>query len=532
MLQVYDRVVNSRNNQTLLMLTLLVVGLYALLELFSWVRLRMLQSTAVDFDTNVKNKVFELVFNKRKDKSSSLSPRAFEDLRTLREWIVSPAVGAIIDAPFAFFTLLLLFYIHPRIGIFSTIALLIQLVIGWFNQKGMNRPLEKANESNFKAQQYASTLLRSSEAIHSMGMLKGLESRWAKHQQDALEHQATASDTAGSYSALSKLFSNLQGSLVLGVGCWLALEGEIPSDGGLMIGGSILAGRVMAPFVTLIGQWRQVLSAWSCYGRLAELLSNYIDKNQGMALPDPKGHLKVENIVVNVPNREVPIIRGVTFTAEPGEVIALIGPSASGKSTLAKVLVGAWIPSFGKVRLDEADINNWSKDNLGSHIGYLSQTIELFDGSITQNVGRFGEIDENEVHEACKWVGLDKIISAMPDGYDTQIGFEGGSLSGGMRQRIALARAIYKRPKLVVLDEPNSSLDEIGEKALQACINYLKQSGSLVVVVSHRTNILTSVDKIMVLADGQIKGFGPKDEVLAAMRGQSKSKPNQQGGAK
>lgn len=517
MLQVYGRVVNSRNHETLLMLTILVIGLYALLEVLDWVRVRMMQEAAVKLDEFLKEKVFYAVFSGRKERSSLPVHRAFEDLRVLREALPSPGLIAIIDAPLALLTLIILFWIHPRIGLFALFSVMIQFTIAWFNQRRMHGPLELAGVSNAMAHQYATSAVKNAEVVASMSMLGGVESRWSNYQQKYLLEQGSASDTAGTFAALSKMTQTLQGSLILGVGCWLALEGHISADGALIIGGSILLGRVMAPLVAIIGQWRQLLTVYQSYGRLSDLLENHTTKEAGMKLPTPIGHLKLEGVVVTPPGIEVPIIRGISFALEPGKVLAVLGPSASGKTTLARVIVGAWPTTSGKVRLDGADIAHWDKRDLGPHIGYLSQNIELFDGTIAENIARFGEINMEALIHASKWVGLDNIISNMPDGYETQVGFDGAFLSGGMRQRIGLARAIYNTPRLIVLDEPNSSLDEAGEAALMVTLQLLKQAGSSVVIVSHRPSILPAVDNMLILVDGQIKAYGPKDEVMAAM---------------
>lgn len=523
MLQVYDRVVNSRNHQTLLMLTILVVGVYALLECISWVRANMMQEIASKVDNQLRERLFFSLFEIDKKEGSLNGIRVFEDLRLVRDILPSNALAAVSDLPFAFITLILLFMIHPRVGWFAVATVLILILLAILNQKGMSEPLEKANASNNKAHQIASNLARNAEAISSMGMINNLQTRWMTHQKTAIAEQAKSSEVAGTYSVFSKLFQNLQSSLILGLGCWLALEGEISADGGLMIGGSILAGRVMSPMVTVITQWRSLINAYYAAQRINEILDAQGDKVVRMPLPSPNGHLKMENISFSIPGRDIPLLRGVSLFINPGEVLALVGASGSGKTTVARMAVGAWKPSHGKVRLDDADIENWDQQMLGPHIGYLAQTVDLFDGTIAENIARFGEIDMDAVIQAGKWVGLDKLISQMPDAYETQIGFEGAYLSGGIRQRIGLARAIYKLPKLIVLDEPNSSLDEEGDYALISLLKFLKQESCAVMVITHRRNLLSEATNMLVLIDGQVKLFGPREEVLKTLSGASNS---------
>jgi ATP-binding cassette subfamily C exporter for protease/lipase len=487
-----------------------------------WVRVRMMQEASVKLDNQLREKLFFAVFAGKKDNFNQGGIRIFDDLRVLRDVLPCPALSAVIDVPFSLITLALLFLIHPTVGWFSVFVVLIQVFMAWFNQRDMSEPLQKANGHNNMAQQYAQGAVRNSQVVESMGMLKGLETRWLKHQQSALAEQAKSSDVAGIFTVLSKLLQNLQGSLVLGMGCWLTLEGSIAADGGLIIGGSILAGRALVPFVTIITQWRQLSNAMMAASRLNELLTTLPEEKKAMKLPAPLGNLKLEGVYVTLPKRDAPILAGVNLMVNPGQILALVGPSASGKTTLARVIVGAWPVTTGKVRLDDSDIANWNKQELGPYIGYLSQNIELFDGSIAENIARFGEVEIDAVIQASEWVGLDHIISNLPNGYETQVGFDGAFLSGGMRQRIGLARAIYKLPKLVVLDEPNSSLDEAGETALLATLTFLKQAGCAVVIVSHRMNILSAVDGMLVLVEGQVKAYGPRDEVLASLNAANK----------
>jgi len=350
-----------------------------------------------------------------------------------------------------------------------------------------------------------------------MGMLGNLRQRWLKRQREFLASQADASDTAGANAAFSKLVQSLLSSSLLGIGCWLTLEGNLGGSG--MIVGSILGGKVLSPLVQIIGNWRQVEGAREAIVRLDGMLRLFPAEENRMTLPAPKGLLSVEGIVAGAPGSQIQILKGISFRVAPGDSLAVVGPSASGKTTLARLLTGIWAPMAGKVRLDGSDIYAWNKEELGPHVGYLPQSVELFEGTIAENVARFGEPDREKVQAACRMVGLEEFVSTLPSGYDTPIGDDGAFLSGGQRQRVALARAVYGMPRFVVLDEPNSNLDTDGDAALIRTLQLLKSAGTTVIVMTHRMNVLAVVGYMLVLIDGQIKQFGPRDQVLAALQG-------------
>ncbi|MFZ2217752.1 MAG: ATP-binding cassette domain-containing protein, partial [Rhodoferax sp.] len=341
--------------------------------------------------------------------------------------------------------------------------------------------------------------------------------RWVDKQREFLGLQAKASDHAGFYQAISKFLQNFVSSMLLGLGAWLLLRNELNGGAAYMIVGSILGGRVLAPLIQIVAQWQAVINVRDAYSRLENLLAQVPKRPQGMPLPAPQGHLLVEGLVAGAPGAPAPILKGVSFALQPGEVLAVVGPSASGKTTLARMLVGLWPAANGKVRLDGADVHTWDKNELGPHMGYLPQGVELFDGSVAENIARFGEMDQAKVEAAARSVGLHEFILALPKGYDNPVGQEGAMLSGGQRQRVGLARAIYGNPAFVVLDEPNSSLDEQGDAALTSAIAQLKSRGTTFVVMTHRTSVLGVADKMLVLRDGQTQMFGPRDEVLKAL---------------
>ncbi|MFA7269718.1 MAG: type I secretion system permease/ATPase [Sterolibacterium sp.] len=518
MLQVYDRVVNSRSHMTLAMLTLFVIGCYVLMELLEWVRTGILQQAGLKFDAQMSERVFNTVFEANLRRIPGASSQVLSDLRSVREFLSSPAVTAIMDVPLAFLYIIVLFMINLKMGFMSLVGALLSVGLAYFTERDTQPPLTAANRAAIGAQNYASGTLRNAQVIEAMGMQGNIHSRWMKRQNEFLFMQALASDHAGGYAASSKFVQMALSSLLLGAGCWLTVLGEFSGGGGMMIVASIIGGRVLAPIVQLIGLWKQVVNARDAYGRLDKLLQAVPPKQAGMALPAPKGLLSVEGVVAGAPGSPAAIIRGVSFVVPPGHVVAIVGPSASGKTTLARLMVGVWPTANGKVRLDGVDIFPWNKAELGPHIGYLPQNVELFDGTLAENIARFSHVDMPQVEAAARAVGLHETILALPQGYETSIGDDGCFLSGGQRQRVGLARAIYGNPRFVVLDEPNSSLDEAGEQALVRTLLALKAGGTTIIVITHRTSVLAAADLMLILQEGQVKAYGPRDEVLAALQ--------------
>ena len=518
MLEVYDRVVNSRSSTTLVMLLILIVGSYIVMELLELVRHDLLQRVALGLDQELRNRLFNIVFEANLKRIPGGSIQAFNDLRTIREFIPSGAVMALLDAPMAIVFLLIVFVVSPWLGVLALIGAMVQVWIAYQTEKKTMPVLTDANRGAIEAQNYANGVLRSPQVIEAMGMLGSIHKRWMEKQGKFLDLQAVASDTAGANNAASKLIQALQGSLLLGAACWLTLKGQMLGGGGMMIVASTLGGKVLTPLAQLVAQWRLVVNARDAYQRLEGMLGYFADTPSTMALPAPKGILSVEAVVAAAPGSTLAILKGVSFAVLPGECVMVIGPSASGKTTLARLVMGLWPASNGKVRLDGADVYTWNKEELGPYLGYLPQTVELFDGTIAENVARFGAVDLDEVERVIREVGLVDMVKALPDGLNTRVGEDGAVLSGGQRQRVALARAIYSKPKLIILDEPNSSLDEAGELALLQTLANLKAQGASVLVITHRTSILPQADKLLMLRDGQVAMFGPRDEVLQALQ--------------
>lgn len=519
MLEVYDRVVNSRSHMTLWMLTLLVLGVYVVMEMLEWARAEMLRAASVELDQRLSGRIFRAVFEANLKRIPGGNQQPFNDFKQVREFLYSPALLAMMEAPVSIVFLVLLFLISPVLGWSSVAFSVVLTLVGWMNERSTKPPLMAANRSAMAAQQYADGSLRNAQVIESMGMLRDIHARWMNKQREFLNLQAKASESAGGYQAVSKLLQNVLSSLLLGLACWLLLHNSLNGGDAMLIIASVLGGRVLAPLVQVVTQWQSVVNVRASWDRLEQLLEAIPPRPENMALPAPRGLLQVEQLMAGAPGTgNNSILKGVAFALAPGEVLAVVGPSASGKTTLARLLVGLWPAAMGKVRLDGVDVFAWDKAELGPHVGYLPQGIELFDGSLAENIARFGEVDRAKVEAAARAVGLHEFIMALPQGYDSPVGREGAMLSGGQRQRVGLARAIYGDPVFVVLDEPNSSLDEEGDAALARAIAGLKARGTTFVVMTHRTSVLAVADKMMVLRDGQMQAFGPRDEVLAALQ--------------
>ena len=518
MLEVYDRVVNSRSGMTLAMLTLMIVGAYAVMEILEKVRGALLRAAGVALDEKLSKRVYEAMFQGFLKRQVGGSMQVLNDLRLIREFLPNPALLAVMEAPVALLALALIFAINPLLGWSAVVGALAQLGVAWMTEKATRKPLMEANRSAVGAQQMAESSLRNAHVMESMGMLDAVHERWNKRQQEFLAYQAQASEGAGLWTAMSKLVQQVMGSLLLGLGAWLLLRNELNGGAGMMIIGSVLGGRVLAPLAQLVSQWSAVVNVRAAWERLEGLLAQMPAKPKNMSLPAPKGVLTVESLMAGAPGHPVAIVRGVQFGLNPGEVLAVVGPSASGKTTLARLLVGLWPAMSGKVRLDGADIHTWDKAELGPYLGYLPQGVELLEGTLAENIARFGDVDMVQVEAAARLVGLHDLIMALPQGYNSPIGRDGAVLSGGQRQRVGLARALYGKPVFVVLDEPNSSLDEAGDAALANAIASLKQLGTTFVVMTHRTSVLGVADKMLLMRDGAQQAFGPRDEVLAALQ--------------
>ena len=517
MLEVYDRVINSRSDFTLLMLTLIVVLAYAVMELLEKVRGNLMRASGVRLNEALSKRVYDAMFMGFLKRQVGGNMQALNDLKLVREFLANPALMAVMEAPVALVALALIFAINPLLGWSAVVGALVQVAITWMNERATRKPLTEANRAAMNAQQFADASLRNAQVMESMGMLDAMHGHWQKHQKEFLALQAQASESAGFWTGMSKLLQQIMSSLLLGLGAWLLLSNSLNGGASMMIIGSVLGTRVLAPLSQLVAQWNSVVNVRSAWARLESLLAHVTPKPEAMSLPAPKGYLTVEALVAGAPGQQVPIVRGAQFGLAPGEVLAVVGPSASGKTTLARLLVGLWPAMSGKVRLDGVDVHTWDKSELGPYLGYLPQGVELLEGSLAENIARFGDVDMAQVEAAARLVGLHELIMSLPQGYNTPVGREGAMLSGGQRQRVGLARALYGKPVFVVLDEPNSSLDEAGDLALANAISALKQLGTTFVVMTHRTSVLGVADKMLIMRDGAQQAFGPRDDVLAVM---------------
>jgi ATP-binding cassette subfamily C exporter for protease/lipase len=512
MLQVYDRVLPSRNEITLLMLTLMMLGAYVLMSALEFVRSFVLIRVGARLDMQMNKRVYTAAFEHNLKRAGTNAGQALQDLTNIRQFLTGNALFAFFDAPWFPIYLVVIFFFDPLLGVFAVVGSVTLLVLAYVNEVVSRKPLAEANTMAVASTNLATNNLRNAEVIEAMGMLPNLMNRWFKLHGKFLQLQAEASEKAGIVQAITKFVRISLQSLVLGLGAMLVIEDKMTA--GMMIAASILMGRALSPVEQVIGAWKQFGSTRSAYNRLTELLDANPAREAGMELPAPTGAISLETVTSGPPGSKVPVIKGLSFAIQQGDVLGLIGPSGSGKSTLARLLVGVWPAIHGKVRLDGADIYQWNKDQLGPHIGYLPQDIELFGGTVSENIARFGDIDPEQVILAAKRAGVHDMILHFPNGYDTQLGDGGAGLSGGQKQRLGLARAMYGDPALIVLDEPNSNLDDVGEQSLVTAIADLRQRGKTIVLITHRMSIIGITNKLLLLRDGTAQLFGPTSQVL------------------
>ena len=521
MLQVYDRVMSSGSLSTLASLTLIMAALLMAMGGFEWVRARILISASNRLEKNLRKRVSQAAFKNALLSGGRGGGQALTDLSGLRQFLTGSGLFAFFDAPWFPIYVAVMFMFHSWFGVAAIISGIIMVALAYTNEVMTSKRLQEANGLANKVSGQVGGSLRNAEVIAAMGMADDIRARQETSSDQVLVLQTEASSKAAIVANVSKSFRLIVQSLLLGMGALLALQGQISP--GMVIAGSLLLGRALAPIDLLVGTWKGFSIARAQYARLGELLIAIPAEQETMSLPAPEGSLSAEQVVVVPPGSQIVAVKSVSLQIDTGEVLGIVGPSASGKSSLARALLGIWPTRSGKVRLDGADIAAWDRAELGPHIGYLPQDIELFDGSISENISRFGELSPEKVVAAAKLSGVHEMILQLPQGYDTVIGGAGGVLSGGQRQRIGLTRAVYGSPKLMVLDEPNSNLDDQGEKELVEAINRIKQRGCTVIVITHRTMVLQCVDKILVMKDGLAAAFGPRDQVLASLMAPAKA---------
>ncbi|MFL2583433.1 MAG: type I secretion system permease/ATPase [Gammaproteobacteria bacterium] len=526
MLQIYDRVLISRSEMTLVVLTGLAVGLLMIYGLLEGVRSRILVRVGLQFDELVSNKVFNMVFDTAIKDPNVGSDQALRDIDVIRNFISGGAIIALCDAPWVPIFIAACFFLHPTLGVVALCGAILIFTLGVLNEFMTKSKLFDATKLSIESGNYAFTSLRNAEIVKALGMVEGIRNSWTQIRDSMLAKQSIASDRAGGIVATSRFIRMGLQVVILATGGYLAVQDLITP--GTMIAASIIMGRALAPVEMAVAQWNNFVSARNAYQRMTKLIEAQPAEVEKMDLPEPTGKISLEGVYVRAPNSETAILNNLSMEFKPGTITAIVGPSGSGKSSLVRALVGVWPAFVGAIRYDGASVNNWSSDKLGSHIGYMPQDVELFRGTVAQNISRFQEVDSDEVVLAANRAGVHDLILRLPDGYDTNIGAGGQALSGGQRQRLALARAIYKNPKIIVLDEPNSNLDSEGEKALADAILAARDAGSMVIVISHRPSLLSSTDKIAVLNKGALVKFGNTNEVmqdLGALRGTGPSSP-------
>ncbi|OCS02423.1 type I secretion system permease/ATPase [Campylobacter fetus] len=514
MLQLYDRVVTSRSESTLFFLTLIVLFLFITMAIFEILRSKILIVFGNQIDLNLTDRIYDAIFKLASRVPGRVTSQAMGDLNAIKQYMSTNGIFAFLDAPWMPVYIAILFVFHPWYGWFAIAAAIILFGVALLNEKATKDGLKKSNDTYKNEMRLIDMNLRNSEVINAMGMNNNLKKIWKNKHHTFLNAHSEASIKAGIYMNVSKAIRVTSQSMMLGLGAYLVLKMEVSP--GMMIAGSILLGRALAPLDILIASWKSYKNTKESYERLDKFLHDFPVEKDKLSLPDPRGDIACEAISLIPPSAKQPSLIGVSFTLDAGDMCAIIGPSAAGKSSLARAMLGIWPVAHGVVRVDSADINQYYSDALGGFVGYLPQDVELFEGTIAENIARFGELDSTAVVEAAKSANVHDMILRLPDGYDTKIGLGGMSLSGGQRQRVALARALYKNPKIIVLDEPNASLDEEGERALYAALLAMKGKATII-LITHKLNVLQAVDKIAVLNAGQLVYFGERDAVLAKL---------------
>ena len=516
MLQVFDRVMSSRSELTLLAMSLITLFLFGVMAFAEWMRSRVLVRSGVRLDALLGTRVFNASFDAHLAPSRVSPARSFGDLIQIRQFLTGQGILAFFDTPWTPIYMGVLFILHPMLGFLALFFAAVQGALAWFGHRRTVTPAEDASKASSESAAYLQSKLRNAEVLEPMGMVHNLRPHWARRHAHAQELQGRAQAITHRITAWSKFIRYSQQSLALGAGALLVIDGQL-SPGG-MIAANVLMSRALAPIDMLVGTWRGFIGARSAFRRLEALLAAHPERDPALSRVAPQGALTLRDVVAVAPGRAEPILKGVSVAVSAGTVTVVLGPSGSGKSTLARCMLGIWPDVSGEVLLDGLPIAGWDRNELGPYVGYLPQDVELFEGSIAENIARFGEVSPEKVIAAARSAGLHEMILRFPKGYDTPIGEAGHLLSGGQRQRIGLARAMYGDPVLVVLDEPNANLDDVGEAALVRAVQELKVKGCTVFLITHRPGIVAVADRVLILRNGVVKADGPRDEVLAALR--------------
>jgi len=525
MLQVYDRVLASRSVETLIVISLIMAWLYICMGFLDFCRSRVLVRVANKFEKTLGKRTFRIWLKQGLMGRSAIRHKPLNDLSTIRQFLSGNAPGTFFDLPWVPIYIAAIFVLHWQLGLLALAGSIVILISAIYNEWGTRKPMLESLKLRRVEQALAQQAHRNADTIESMGMGDHMRRRWENLNTRGSAEGQTSSDRSGGSTAFSKAFRMFIQSAILGLGGYLAVKQIITP--GAMIAASIILGRALAPIQMIIGQWRGFNAARDAYSRLNAFYEIVPEDGENTRLPTPTGQLSVENLMAGPPGAKTAVLAGLNFALKPGQGLGVIGPSAAGKSTLARMLVGIWMPQKGAVRLDGATFDQWSRDEIGKYIGYLPQNVELFDGTIGENIARFNPAATDEsIVEAARWAGVHDLILRLPEGYDSRIGEGGTVLSGGQTQRIALARALYGEPALIVLDEPNASLDAEGDAALTKAIAEARRREKTVIVMAHRPSAIAAVDMLLMLRDGKQEAFGPKDEVIKQLQGQKSQAKN------
>jgi len=516
MWNIFDRVVAPRSGITLVSLTILIVAVFGFWSLLETVRNRLFVRLSARLDWDLSTTVFDASFRRYVGQKNVNLHQLLSGLLILRQALTGRPILAAMDAPFAIIFIAFGFVFHPMLAVFIIVATVLVIVTSYVSQKISAPILKASNEENAEATKIAADSLRQAETTMAMGMLPAVRNKWFARHQTFLQLQVDATKASGLARGLGDLLNKTLPSLQIAFGAWLAIEGQI--TGGMVIAASMLIGKAISPMTALISSWNSIISARQAYDHLNVLLVEDQTYSSQMALPPPTGNLQVSDLVIVPPGSTKVVLNGANFTVTPGNILAVIGPSAVGKSCLARALMGVWKPFQGSIRLDGVEISDWAREEVGPYLGYVPQEVEFFSGTIAENIARFGDVEPDEVVEAAQLVGVHMTILQFPSGYDTQIGPGGFALSGGQKQSLALARAFYKRPPFVVLDEPNSNLDEASEQSFRAALQAMRAANTAIVIMTHDPRLARVADLLLVLRDGRQIGFGAPKELLAAVQ--------------